>query len=56
MLQEEMTFVLLGRDVAAPEVILAWVWARIRLGKNKMEDPQIQEAIECAAVMERERE
>jgi hypothetical protein len=38
---EEMTFVLLGRDVAAPATIRAWVAERIRLGKNVETDAQI---------------
>lgn len=49
---DEMTFVLLGRDAAAPHAIHAWVAERIRLGKNKATDPQIIEALECAARME----
>jgi len=52
---DEMTFVLLGRDAAAPETIRFWAWERIRLGKNKPDDPQIQEALACAETMERER-
>lgn len=52
---DEMTFVLLGRDAAAPAAILAWVRERIRLGKNTLNDPQIVEAIECARTMESER-
>jgi hypothetical protein len=51
----EMTFVLLGRDVAAPTAILAWCAERIRLGKNVPGDPQLVEAVECATTMERER-
>jgi hypothetical protein len=35
---DEMTFVLLGRDAAAPVAIRAWVTERIRLGKNSLED------------------
>lgn len=50
----EMTFVLLGRDSAAPEAIRAWVRERIRLGKNVENDPQITEAIQCAETMEKE--
>lgn len=45
---EEMIFVLLGRDPAAPEAIRAWIGARIRLGKNKRDDAQILHALECA--------
>ena len=51
----EMTFVLLGRDLAAPMAIRAWVAERIRIGKNTIDDPQITEALECALRMERER-
>lgn len=51
---EEMTFVLLGRDVAAPAAIRAWVAERLRLGKNKETDGQILEALACAMVMEAE--
>ena len=52
----EMTFVLLARDPAAPDVIRYWVRKRIALGKNKMSDPQIVEALECAKKMEEERQ
>lgn len=52
---DEMTFVLLGRDVAAPTTIRAWVAERIRLGKNLASDSQIQEALDCASTMEIER-
>jgi len=51
---DEMTFVLLGRDVCAPEVIRYWANARIVAGKNRRSDLQIQEALHCAAIMERE--
>lgn len=52
---DEMTFVLLGRDAAAPAAIRAWAAERIRLGKNRPDDPQIVEAEECARIMEAER-
>lgn len=52
---DERIFVLLARDAAAPHAINAWVNERIRLGKNKWADEQIQEAIMCAARMEFER-
>ena len=52
---DEMTFVLLGRDLAAPDTIRFWVERRIALGKNKADDPQIVEALECAAWMEQHR-
>lgn len=51
----ERLFVLLARDPAAPVAIRAWVAERLRLGKNKPEDAQICEAIECAALMDIER-
>lgn len=52
---DEMIFVLLARDAAAPVAILAWVEERIRIGKNKRDDAQIIEAIGCAKIMEEER-
>jgi DnaJ-class molecular chaperone len=48
---DEMTFVLLARDEAAPMTIRVWVGERVRLGKNKMDDPQIKEALRCADEM-----
>ena len=51
----EMVFVLLGRDAAAPHAIRAWVDERLRLGKNLVSDEQIVEALLCADRMERER-
>jgi hypothetical protein len=41
---DEWTFVLLGRDKAAPAAVRAWIAERIRLGKNKPDDAQIVEA------------
>lgn len=52
--ENEMVFVLLARDVAAPATIRAWIGERLRLGKNAPGDPQIVEAEQCAAAMERE--
>ena len=52
---EEMLFVLLGRDEDAPDTIIDWVRRRIASGKNKPLDPKIQEALQCALTMERER-
>jgi hypothetical protein len=49
---DEMVFVLLARDAAAPYAIRSWVQERIRLGKNQPGDPQIEEALSCAARME----
>jgi hypothetical protein len=51
---EEMVFVLLGRDPAAPIAIRRWATERILLGKNGYYDTQIVEAMECAATMEHE--
>ena len=51
--EDEMTFVLLGRDTAAPYAIRAWVIERIRQGKNTRDDAQINEAMECARAMEK---
>lgn len=50
----EMVFVLLGRDAAAPAAIRAWANKRIWLGKNQIGDEQIQEALRCADTMEAE--
>ena len=51
---EEMVFVLLSRDAAAPAAIRAWVAERLRLGKNSALDSQITEALACIATMETE--
>lgn len=53
---DEMTFVLLARDVAAPATIRAWANERIRLGKNHYKDAQIVEALLVADEMERQRD
>lgn len=53
--EQEMTFVLLSRDIAAPVAIRAWIRERIRLGKNSPDDEQIKEAELCACIMETER-
>ena len=45
---DEMTFVLLERDIAVPATIRFWVAERIRLGKNVAGDPQVVEAERCA--------
>lgn len=41
---DEWTFVLLGRDAAAPVAVRAWIDERIRLGKNTADDAQVREA------------
>jgi hypothetical protein len=54
--RDEMMFILLARDPAAPATIRFWVEERIRLGKNNLvDDPQIIEAWDCAHAMEVER-
>ena len=44
----EMIFVLLGRDLAAAKAVRAWCHERLRLKKNKVDDPQIREAFAWA--------
>lgn len=51
---DEWTFVLLGRDITSPGTIRDWAMRRIRYGKNKIDDPQITEALEAAKAIERE--
>jgi len=51
---DEMLFVLLSRDPAAPVAIRAWIGERLRLGKNSRDDMQIIEADYCARTMEAE--
>lgn len=53
---DEWTFVLLGRDRAAPAAVLAWIEERKRLGKNTDADPQIVEARAWVAAVRREQE
>ena len=52
---DELIFVLLGRDAAAPEAIRAWAKARVDLGKNAPRDRQILDALKIASLMEHER-
>lgn len=52
---DEMIFVLLGRDPAAPVAIQAWILERMRIGKNKQHDGQLEEAFRCAKAMEAKR-
>ena len=51
----ERLFVLLARDIAAPDTIRYWVRRRLSAGKNRRDDAQIVEALECADLMEKER-
>lgn len=48
---DEMIFVLLARDVAAPHAIREWALERIVRGKNNSDDPQLIEALRCAEFM-----
>jgi hypothetical protein len=50
---DEMTFVLLERDITFPATIRHWVNERIRYGKNERDDPQIIEALACADRVEK---
>ena len=52
--ENEMLFVLMGRDPAAPVAIRAWIAERIRLHRNSPSDGQILNAIVCAEIMEKE--
>jgi hypothetical protein len=52
--EDELVFVLLGRDKTAPAVIDAWCAERIRIGKNTEGDAQITEARELAAAIREE--
>lgn len=46
---DELIFVLLERDEAAPVAVRAWVEERIRLGLNERNDAKIAEALEWAS-------
>lgn len=52
---QEMIFVLLGRDEAAPHAIREWVKERIRIGKNIEGDEQTRDALLTAIIMDDER-
>lgn len=41
---DELLFVLLGRDPAAAAAVRAWIRERINLGKNNFDDAKITEA------------
>lgn len=49
---DEIVFVLLGRDPVASIAIRAWASQRVILKKNKITDPQIEEAIAVAEILE----
>lgn len=50
--EDEIIFVLLQRDKAAPGAIRAWCAERVRIGKNTWDDPQIKEALICSLKMQ----
>lgn len=50
--EDELTFVLLERDPAAPAAIRAWAGERVRIGKNLACDAQITEALLVADLMD----
>lgn len=54
-LPTEMVFVLLARDAAAPLTIRFWCVLRWLRRKNRWSDPQIQDALKCARVMQAQR-
>lgn len=41
---DEWLFVLLGRDPAAAAAVQAWIIERVRIGKNKPDDPKLENA------------
>ena len=49
---QEIVFVLLSRDKCAPTTIRYWCAARLSEKKNKVTDPEIQEAYKIADQME----
>ena len=53
---DEWLFVLLGRDIAAADTVHFWVRLRVNLGKNRMDDPQIVEALEWVKAVRAEHE
>jgi len=53
--EDELVFVLAGRDEAAPDAIREWARRRVSLGKNSHSDSQIVEALDCANRMTHER-
>lgn len=48
-LPDELLFIILGRDIAAPATVRFWASERVRLRKNKWSDAKIIEALEWAS-------
>lgn len=53
--EDEMVFVLLERDAAAPDAIRAWIESRIKRGLNQPLDEQLVKAEKVAQYMEEHR-
>lgn len=53
---DEMIFVLLGRDAAAIRAVRAWIEERIALGKNQVGDEQIQNALSWCEIVQKQQE
>lgn len=51
---DEMLFVLLGRDEDAPETVRFWAHRRVARGKRAPDHPQIVEALAWAELVEAE--
>lgn len=51
--ENELLFVLLARDMAAPDTIRFWANRRIKLGKNKSTDGTILNALRIADEMDK---
>jgi hypothetical protein len=54
-LDEELVFVLLGRDASAASAIRYWASHRVATAKNQRTDPEIVEAFKLADQMDKER-
>lgn len=52
---DELIFVLLGRDIAAAMTVEFWARKRIELGKNNSSDVQIVDALRWARTVRAER-
>lgn len=52
----EPMFVLVGRDPTASSLVILWTTLRVELGLNKPDDPQIQDALQCAMALKQHAE
>jgi len=52
----ERLFILLARDLAAPDTIEYWIRLRVRLRLNSLDDDLMKEAQLCADLMRSERD